>query len=323
MADLEVVHCGGLEDFPNKVLVHIASFLVTFELDGLSKASKLMGAASLRSLFWKVKFKGMDQHLIQKLDYFVKREGNAENHMIGRFIRDFSIIVRKGTNDQKLPRLPHAIISVLSTTFRLFALHIDIQAFSRIQSQDFVQELSILPNKICVSLTVHAKRNIRELLVRKFDPEKLKALVFLNRCQDEFDLKDIMQHCRHIERLKLRFFDPLLDFVETGFQLESHDIHQYVQQLEWLILEEYMNFPEPTGLFALDREDPDWRKSKLIRFHQDKHTQISPFHMALRLLAYFNGMPRTNYAAMRDAVGLLRGADGIPIPELQSLPSQL
>jgi hypothetical protein len=90
------------------------------------------------------------------------------------------------------------------------------------------------------------------------------------------------------------------------------------------------------GLFAIKRssfkvfslllpfiEPSLQRETKLIRFHQDRYTQISPFHMALRLLAHFNGMFRTNYPAMRDAVCLLRGADSIPIPELQCLPPQL
>ncbi|KAM0440826.1 hypothetical protein ACHAPT_000127 [Fusarium lateritium] len=63
--------------------------------------------------------------------------------------------------------------------------------------------------------------------------------------------------------------------------------------------------------------------TKLIHFHQDKRIQIPAFHMAIGLLAHFNGMSRTDYAAFRDAVNLLRGADGNPVPEVENLPTQL
>ncbi|KAJ4199789.1 hypothetical protein NW759_015999 [Fusarium solani] len=112
--------------------------------------------------------------------------------------------------------------------------------------------------------------------------------------------------------------EPVVFDEEEGLQLPigaecesiiEHQIHAQEEALQMASLS-----LEPSHINMLD---PPTDRSI------DKHLQIPPFHMAMGLLAHFNGMPRTDYAAFRDAVNLLRGADGNPIPEVESLPTQL
>ncbi|KAM0552614.1 hypothetical protein ACHAPJ_007711 [Fusarium lateritium] len=233
-----------LESLPPELICQIGDCITVSQLDGVTRASKLLRGAFARSMFYSVNFSGDQKKLSRMLAYFLlisSRKGTKETI---KCMRHVSVIVGHGEEGHDSARaLGRLIISVLGKISGLSALNLDVWRLSRAKQRQMRRQLKLTPPwSDLQSLRIDAGLKILKSLFIKIPFGSLKAM-HLGQGINCPHLKIVKERYPQVKKLSLLLYQPPSE--QTGASTyaaedQSDSIGQSIrnnfEDLQWLVL---------------------------------------------------------------------------------------